>query len=236
MIDADHQIDFLEQNVDEMAVSLLARQAPVAGDLRTVVSAMRLAATLERMGDLARRGLRHGRFPQTAAEGTTYELLISMADEAATVGKMVAELVESQDLSLARQIEENDEVLDTFHRVPRVQSVCTGHRADRDLQFNIVRDFPSTSWFHCLHSSCQDKDRKVKSMNDLFRMYVLDIENRDIATITPPVTDAESESLLDKIYNPDAELKKILAETGPLPEGKAYQARNLNAGLLSTSP
>lgn len=108
---------------------------------------------------------------------------------------------------------------------PACASVCTGHRADRDLQFNIVRDFPSTSWFHCLHSSCQDKDRKVKSMNDLFRMYVLDIENRDIATITPPVTDAESESLLDKIYNPDAELKKILAETGPLPEGKAYQAK-----------
>ena len=118
VIDADHQIDFLEQNVDEMAVSLLARQAPVAGDLRTVVSAMRLAATLERMGDLARHVAYNarGRFPQTAAEGTTYELLISMADEAATVGKMVAELVESQDLSLARQIEENDEVLDTFHR------------------------------------------------------------------------------------------------------------------------
>ena len=118
VIDADHQIDFLEQNVDEMAVSLLARQAPVAGDLRTVVSAMRLAATLERMGDLARHVayIARGRFPQTAAEGTTYELLISMADEAATVGKMVAELVESQDLSLARQIEENDEVLDTFHR------------------------------------------------------------------------------------------------------------------------
>ncbi|MGO1592628.1 MAG: phosphate signaling complex protein PhoU [Ancrocorticia sp.] len=118
VIDADHQIDFLEQNVDEMAISLLARQAPVAGDLRTVVSAMRLAATLERMGDLARHVayIARGRFPQTAIEGATYELLTSMADEAAKVGKMVSELVENQDLSLARKIEENDEVLDNYHR------------------------------------------------------------------------------------------------------------------------
>lgn len=108
---------------------------------------------------------------------------------------------------------------------PACAHVCTGHRADRDLQFNIVRDFPSTSWFHCLHSSCQDKDRKVKSMNDLFRMYVLDIENRDIAPIAPSASESESESLLAKIYNPDEALKKILAGAGPLPEGKHYQAK-----------
>lgn len=118
VIDADHQIDFLEQNVDEMAVSLLARQAPVASDLRTVISAMRLATTLERMGDLARHVayIARGRFPQTAAEGPTYELLTSMADEAAEVGRKMARLVENQDVALAREIVENDEVLDTFHR------------------------------------------------------------------------------------------------------------------------
>ncbi len=38
VIDADHHIDFLERNVDEMGISLLARQAPVASDLRTVMA------------------------------------------------------------------------------------------------------------------------------------------------------------------------------------------------------
>ncbi|MFT0848376.1 phosphate signaling complex protein PhoU [Actinomycetaceae bacterium L2_0104] len=118
VIDADRHIDFLERNVDDMGISLLARQAPVAGDLRTVVSAMRLAATLERMGDLARHVayIARGRFPQTATDGPAYDLLTNMADAAAAVGKKVSELVETQDLAIAKEIEDDDEILDTYHR------------------------------------------------------------------------------------------------------------------------
>lgn len=118
VIDADHHIDFLERNVDEMGISLLARQAPVASDLRTVVSAMRLAATLERMGDLARHVayIARGRFPHTATDGAAYDLLTKMADQAAAVGKKVSHLVETQDLALAKEIEDDDEILDDYHR------------------------------------------------------------------------------------------------------------------------
>lgn len=105
---------------------------------------------------------------------------------------------------------------------PACAHVCTGHRADRDLQFNIVRDFPSTSWFHCLHSSCQDKDRKVKSMNDLFRMYVRDVENRDVPVMVRP----SGSTLLQRIYSPDDALKRILAENGPLQETAQYYEGN----------
>ena len=78
VIDADAQIDLLERTVDDMGISLRARQAPVAGDLRTVVSALRLGSTLERMGDLARHVayIARGRFPMTAAEGDAYDLLM----------------------------------------------------------------------------------------------------------------------------------------------------------------
>ena len=54
VIDGDIEIDALESSVIDQCVKLLAKQNPVATDLRVVVSTMRLASTFERMGDLAR--------------------------------------------------------------------------------------------------------------------------------------------------------------------------------------
>ncbi|WP_124054386.1 phosphate signaling complex protein PhoU [Arcanobacterium ihumii] len=117
VIDADRKIDLLERTVDEMGVSLLARQAPVASDLRTVVAALRLSATLERMGDLARHVayVARGRYPNVAVQGDVHDLLVTMAEHAATVGEKVAILVDTRDLSLATQIVEEDDILDDLH-------------------------------------------------------------------------------------------------------------------------
>ncbi|MFY9262594.1 MAG: phosphate signaling complex protein PhoU [Actinomycetaceae bacterium] len=117
VIDADAKIDMLERELDEMGISMLARQAPVASDLRTVVSALRLSSTLERMGDLARHVayVARGRYPEVAATGEVYNLLVKMADHAARVGQNVAKLVETHDLSIADQILEEDDILDELH-------------------------------------------------------------------------------------------------------------------------
>ncbi len=53
VIDADCDIDALENEVDEMALSLMARSQPVARDLRFIVSALRIVIDLERIGDEA---------------------------------------------------------------------------------------------------------------------------------------------------------------------------------------
>lgn len=53
VIDADSKIDALENEVDEMALSLMARSQPVARDLRFVVSSLRMVVDLERIGDEA---------------------------------------------------------------------------------------------------------------------------------------------------------------------------------------
>lgn len=118
VIDADSKIDLLERELDEMGISMLARQAPVASDLRTVVSALRLSATLERMGDLARHVayVARGRYPATAATGEVYDLLVKMSEHAARVGENVQRLVETQDLSIAELILEEDDILDDLHR------------------------------------------------------------------------------------------------------------------------
>jgi phosphate transport system protein len=53
VIDGDEAIDRLETEIDELALSLLARNQPVAQDLRFVVSALRMVGDLERIGDEA---------------------------------------------------------------------------------------------------------------------------------------------------------------------------------------
>ncbi|MDN5692849.1 MAG: phosphate transport system regulatory protein PhoU, partial [Micrococcaceae bacterium] len=54
VISEDARIDRLQESLDEQAVRILALQAPVATDLRTVVATLRMSSSLERMGDLAR--------------------------------------------------------------------------------------------------------------------------------------------------------------------------------------
>lgn len=118
VIDADKRIDQLERELDDRGVSLLARQAPVAGDLRNVVTALRMSATIERMGDLARHVayVARGRYPQVAAVGRLNDILVEMGVQASKVGQQVVELLETRDLNLAAQIEREDEVLDDLHR------------------------------------------------------------------------------------------------------------------------
>ena len=53
VIAGDEQIDATRESIDQRCFTLLARQQPVATDLRTIVTATRIASDLERMGDLA---------------------------------------------------------------------------------------------------------------------------------------------------------------------------------------
>jgi phosphate transport system protein len=53
-LENDLAIDRLERLVSEMAVSILARRQPVASDLRQIVTAIRIAGDLERIGDISK--------------------------------------------------------------------------------------------------------------------------------------------------------------------------------------
>jgi phosphate transport system protein len=52
---ADRRIDDMQRQIDEMAVSIIARRQPMAGDLRRVVTAIHVASDLERVGDMAKQ-------------------------------------------------------------------------------------------------------------------------------------------------------------------------------------
>lgn len=118
VIDADERINDLQRDIDDLCIVILARQQPVASDLRSVISAMRMAQTLERQGDLARHvaAIARGRYPEPPFGEPVLGLALQMAELAVRAGRDVARLMDTQDLELAAQIQANDAELDALHR------------------------------------------------------------------------------------------------------------------------
>ncbi len=54
VVPADAQVDALQREIEEKAILTIARRQPMAVDLREIVSALRIANDLERVGDLAK--------------------------------------------------------------------------------------------------------------------------------------------------------------------------------------
>ena len=110
VIDGDIEIDALESSVIDQCVKLLAKQNPVATDLRVVVSTMRLASTFERMGDLARRTYPAAAIPESAQP--VFAEMIDFLDN--TADQLVAMLFD-RDAKTAEAIILADDKLDNLH-------------------------------------------------------------------------------------------------------------------------
>lgn len=117
VIAADVEIDEKTLAIDELAIEILARQQPVAGDLRIVVSALRISASLERMGDIAEHiaQLTRMRFPERAIPKGLKSTFKKMGELDVQVARQLAELLRTQDLTLAEQIRNEDDELDELH-------------------------------------------------------------------------------------------------------------------------
>lgn len=113
----DHTIDAIERELDERCVALLAQQQPVARDLRIVVTALRISASLERMGDLARHvaAVARLRYPDKALPADVAPLFQQMHDSATRVAERVTTVLETRDVQLAEEIYRDDDLLDQLH-------------------------------------------------------------------------------------------------------------------------
>lgn len=103
--------------LDATAIDILARQAPVASDLRLVVSALRVSASLERMGDLAEHiaSLAKHRFPKRATPKGLKKVFREMGDLDAHIASMlVSVLQDSQSVTFA-EIDAVDDKIDALH-------------------------------------------------------------------------------------------------------------------------
>jgi len=104
--------------VEENAFSLLSLQQPVAGDLRTVVAALRMVAELERMGDLSVHVAKVARLrvPDIAVPDEVRPTMERMATVAEDMVSRVTEVIASRDVEAAIALGRDDEEMDQLRR------------------------------------------------------------------------------------------------------------------------
>ena len=118
VIASDIKIDDYQHELDARIIDIIARQQPVASDLRALVTAMRMSADLERMGDLAHHiakvaRLRH---PELAIPESLILPFTEMGHVAEKLSIMVAAVITTRDTEMALQVEKDDDEMDDLHK------------------------------------------------------------------------------------------------------------------------
>jgi phosphate transport system protein len=113
----DDLIDQRALALDELAITILARQQPVARDLRIVVSALRISASLERMGDMSTHisQLARYRFPDKVVPKSLRPTFAEMGRLDVEIARKLTELLRTEDVELAEEIRNEDDKIDALH-------------------------------------------------------------------------------------------------------------------------
>jgi phosphate transport system protein len=104
--------------LDELVIRILAKQSPVARDLRILVSALRISASLERMGALSGHiaAIARYRFPGSAVPASLMATFKEMGELDVKLAKKCVQLLQNTDVDFAREIQAEDARVDELHR------------------------------------------------------------------------------------------------------------------------
>lgn len=118
VISGDLAIDEARERIEHDSFEVLARQAPVAGDLRMLVASLRMVADLERMGDLSVHIAKVARlrYPTKAVPDILVPVIADMAKAADEMISAAADIVASRDVDGARALEAADDEMDQLRR------------------------------------------------------------------------------------------------------------------------
>lgn len=118
VIAGDAAVDRLYHETEDRALALIARQAPVARDLRLVLASVRMVWDLERMGDLAVHVAKvaRRRYPGEAVPVELAATVMEMGHVAVQSAAKAGQVVAARDVALAEELEADDDRMDRLHR------------------------------------------------------------------------------------------------------------------------
>ncbi|HET9142908.1 phosphate signaling complex protein PhoU [Actinophytocola sp.] len=118
VIGDDAKVDEARAACEEHAYALLALQAPVATDLRTVLAAIHASESLERMGDLALHVAKAARrrHPQGVLPDSVRPYFAEMGRVAVALARQAEQVILSKNIEQARSLEDADDEMDDLHR------------------------------------------------------------------------------------------------------------------------
>lgn len=118
VISNDEKIDNYQHDLDTRIIDIIARQQPVASDLRALVTALRMSADLERMGDLSHHVAKVARLrhPEKVLPPELNDLVNHIGSVAESISRKIPTVIETRDTELALQLERDDDEMDKLHR------------------------------------------------------------------------------------------------------------------------
>lgn len=118
VISGDDAVDALYHRIEARALDLLARQQPVANDLRALVASLRMVSDLERTGDYAVHiaKVARRRFPTAAVPPELHPIVTEMGAAAARIVAKAGQVIADRDVAVAAELEADDDVMDGLHR------------------------------------------------------------------------------------------------------------------------
>ncbi|MCT1575897.1 phosphate signaling complex protein PhoU [Oceanobacillus kimchii] len=135
VIAKDNEIDKLEQSINDKAILLIAKQQPVATDLRRIVSALRVMIDIERMGDnaknIAKSSIRLLDNPSSVPPDLSH-----MHHQVKKMLHTAVLAFDQEDISLAGKLAELDDEVDRVYK--RVVSDLLYETATRPDQIEYV--------------------------------------------------------------------------------------------------
>jgi len=118
VIAADEKIDDFQHEIDARIIDIIARQQPVASDLRALVTALRMSSDLERMGDLSHHVAKIARLrhPDPAVPTELIQTITSMGTAAVKITNKTGIVITTRDTDMALEVERDDDEIDNLHR------------------------------------------------------------------------------------------------------------------------
>jgi len=118
VIATDVKIDDYQHETDFRIIDIIARQQPVASDLRALVTALRMGSDLERMGDLSHHVAKVARLrhPNAAVPPELVAIIQAMGVAAVAITEKTGVVIATRNTEMALEIERDDDVMDDLHR------------------------------------------------------------------------------------------------------------------------
>jgi phosphate transport system protein len=118
VIERDAEVDELYRQLEAKVSDVIARQAPVASDLRALITALHMSADLERMGDLAEHVAKTAlrRHPSPAVPAELRPVFQQMAEVADRMAEKIALVLSKPTVEKAAELESDDDVMDDLER------------------------------------------------------------------------------------------------------------------------
>jgi phosphate transport system protein len=118
VISQDEEVNRVYAEIETSIYEVMATQQPVAVDLRTFITALRMAADLERMGDLAEHiaKIARMRHPESAIPAELHDTIVEMGAIAERLITKTGSCIASRDVEMAKELDEDDDAMDRLHR------------------------------------------------------------------------------------------------------------------------